>query len=93
MAKIFNSLRIILSLNNNQLVGNYGVVSNVSSILNSFNCISKEHSLYSHLHTSVPRSASSFKHRDRRDLLKSVSKPDDGTEGEKAVSVDASIKT
>lgn len=45
------------------------------------------------LHVSVPRSVGHFKPRDRKELLKSVKKVDDGTIGEHNVLLDARIKS
>lgn len=43
------------------------------------------------LHSSASHFASHFKARDRRELLKTVAKFDEGVEGEKVVSLDAII--
>lgn len=45
------------------------------------------------LHVSVPRNVSHFKPRDRKELLKTVKKVDDGTIGEHNVLLDARIKS
>lgn len=66
---------------------------NLSSIITTSGCTNEQRSLARYFHVSVPRSAAQFKARDRKELLKSVKKTDDGTEGENYVSLDAKIKS
>jgi hypothetical protein len=44
------------------------------------------------IHSLTPTYAAHFKHRDRKDLLRTVSKPDEGLE-DHLISLNASIKT
>ncbi len=65
---------------------------NVSYIFNSTKQALGTNISSRELHVSLPRSASHFKPRDRKELLKSVPKWDEGTEGEHTVSMDAIIQ-
>lgn len=87
---VFNKLKFFRSLCNVYAKNNY-ISENTSSIFNTHNLIKYECSFVRHLYCAVPRNAAGFKHRDRKDLLRSVAKIDEGVGEENAVSLDASI--
>lgn len=81
------SIRSLISISCSNLKSSSPFLNPYSYNVNHLNNSVRE------LHVSLPRNSSTFKARDRKDLLRTAMPVDEGTEGERIVSLDATIKT